>query len=208
MATFRGAVANKVPAGEGWDRCHKARMSGQPSIRFVANVVTRSVAADYWQNPFSWRLRLRSAPWRRRDRGRKGAHLDGRGPVARERSCACGYACGRPCRMPKGEPWGKALWFPSLGVSAPRGCWAKPGPGRGDRGDHREHTAARCASEGRGLRRREPLASSRRAWASSHAGKAGGGDPKVPAHGQPPKAAISAAADCRLMPSLVGRGAS
>jgi hypothetical protein len=49
---------------------------------------------------------------------------------------------------------------------------------------------------------------SRRAWASSHAGKAGGGDPKVPAHGQPPKAAISAAADCRLMPSLVGRGAS
>ena len=89
MATFGGAVANKVPAGEGWDHCHKARMSGQPSIMFVA------------------------------------------------------------------EP-----------------------------------------------------ASSRRAWASSHAGKAGGGDPKVPAHGQPPKAAISAAADCRLMPSLVGRGAS
>ena len=90
MATFGGAVANKVPAGEGWDHCHKARMSGQPSIMFVA----------------------------------------------------------------------------------------------------------------------EPPASSRRAWASSHAGKAGGGDPKVPAHGQPPKAAISAAADCRLMPSLFGRGAS
>lgn len=159
MATFGGAVANKVPAGEGWDHCHKARMSGQPSIMFVANVVTRSVAADYWQNPSS-PCGLRSAPWRRRDWGRKGAHLDGRGRVARER------------------------------------------------GDHREHTAARCASEGRGLRRREPPASSRRAWASSHAGKAVGGDPKVPAHGQPPKAAISAAADCRLMPSLVGRGAS
>ena len=35
-----------------------------------------------------------------------------------------------------------------------------------------------------------------------------GGDPKVPAHGQPAKADISAAADCRLMPVLVGCGAS
>jgi hypothetical protein len=62
MATFGGAVANKVPAGEGWDHCHKARMSGQPSIMFVANVVTRSVAADYWQNPSSRRLRLAQRP--------------------------------------------------------------------------------------------------------------------------------------------------
>ena len=62
MATFGGAVANKVPAGEGWDHCHKARMSGQPSIMFVANVVTRSVAADYWQNPSSRGLRLAQHP--------------------------------------------------------------------------------------------------------------------------------------------------
>jgi hypothetical protein len=62
MATFGGAVANNVPAGEGWDHCHKARMSGQPSIMFVANVVTRSVAADYWQNPSSRGLRLAQRP--------------------------------------------------------------------------------------------------------------------------------------------------
>ena len=39
-------------------------------------------------------------------------------------------------------------------------------------------------------------------------GEPEGGDPKVPAHRQPPKADVSAAADCRLIPALVGCGAS
>ena len=46
MATFGRAVTNKVLAGEGWDHCHKARLSGQPCLMFVANVVTRSVATE------------------------------------------------------------------------------------------------------------------------------------------------------------------
>ena len=150
MATFGGAVANKVPAGEGWDHCHKARMSGQPSIMFVANVVTRSVAG-----------------------------------VA---------ACAAPPGVAETGGGRVRIWTGVAGLRASEEIIG--------------NTPLLVASEGRGLRRREPPASSRRAWASSHAGKAGGGDPKVPAHGQPPKAAISAAADCRLMPSLVGRGAS
>ena len=80
--------------------------------------------------------------------------------------------------------------------------------GRGCRGDRKGHAAAHYAA------RRSRICADAVPPACSPAvrgplrAEQEGGDPKVPAHGQPAKADISAAADCRLMPALVGCGAS
>ena len=118
--------------------------------------------------------------------------------------------CGRPCRavvrMRKGNLGAKPRGSPHGARLRREAVEPRRGLGRGCRGDGKGHAAAHYAAEGRGLRRRVPPDFSRRARSSSC--RQDGGDPKVPAHRQPPKADISAAADCRLMPALVGCGAS
>ena len=120
--------------------------------------------------------------------GRKGAHLDGRGRVARERNCACSSALRatlpRCSPNAEGEPWGKAPWFPSLGASAPGGCWklTEGEMGRGIEEMARDTPLLMARCEGRGIAptrcRSASLATVSRGPLRA---EQEGGDPKVPA---------------------------